>query len=71
MKRILAYIGVAILTSINGLYTFLAISNNTGHFWRQLNGIKVTSNGQAIPDARVYQHGPDGTVLIYLGKNRG
>lgn len=71
MKRIVVRLSIAILTLIVGLYTFLALTNDTGHFWRKSSGIKVTSNGQIIPNARVYQHGPDGASLIYLGDNRG
>ncbi|MBA2731468.1 MAG: hypothetical protein H0U54_01110 [Acidobacteria bacterium] len=49
----------------------MALTNDTGRFWRKLSGIKVTSNGKVIPEARFYQHGLDGTGLIYLGENRG
>jgi hypothetical protein len=71
MKRIIAYLSVATLTFIVGLYTFLALTNDTGRFWRKLSGIKVTANGKVITEARYYQHGPDGTGLIYLGEDRG
>jgi hypothetical protein len=71
MKRIIAYTSIATLTSIIGLYTFLAFTDDTGHFWRKLSNIKATSNGVIIPDARYYQHGSDGTGLMYLGENRG
>ena len=71
MKRIIAYLSVATLTLIVGSYTFLALTNDTGRFWHKLSGIKVTADGKIIPEARYYQHGPDGTGLIYLGEDRG
>jgi hypothetical protein len=65
MKRILIYICIAILTLIVGLYVYLAAANDPGHFWRKVNGAKVTFNDQVISNASVYRY-PNGMLLMNL-----
>jgi hypothetical protein len=68
MKRILVYISIAVLTLIVGLYAYLGVSNNTGHFWRKVYGAQVTSNGQIISSAGVYRS-LNGMLLMNLGED--
>jgi hypothetical protein len=70
MKRLFVYLAIAILTLGLGLYAHLATSDTPGYFWRNLSGAQITSNGQIIPDAHIYQY-PDGMLLMNLGEDHG
>ena len=63
MKRPVVRAALAILTLIVGFYVYLMVSNDPGCFWRNFSAARVTSNGQILPNARVWRR-PGGMLLM-------
>ena len=68
-NRIAVIAAAAVVLFVGTLYLWLTFAKEPGHFWRSFSRAKVTSDGSALSDARVYRR-PNGMLLMDLGNNR-
>ena len=69
IRRIIFGLVTLSLTFVGGLYLYLSVVADTGSFWRNINGARVTANARVLPDAQVWRR-PDGMLLINLAPER-